>query len=92
MRSRLVRKYWTASDSCPSDMPEAERPEGSLLGPLLLIMYSFRVSKLSICSGKAWYSQTDRHQIEERVRGRKVGRVIIPALAQVPGVRGGGGA
>ena len=52
-RSRLARKYWTASDSCPSDMPDAERPEGSLKGPLLLIMYSFRVSKLSSCSGVA---------------------------------------
>ena len=52
-RSRLVKKYCTASDSCPSDMPDAERPEGSLKGPLLLIMYSLSVSKLSSCSGVA---------------------------------------
>lgn len=52
-RSKLVRKYCTASDSCPSDMPDAARPEGSLKGPLLLIMYSFSVSKLSSCSDVA---------------------------------------
>lgn len=56
-RSRLVRKNWAASDSCPSERPDDERPEGSLKGPLLLIIYSLKVSKLSICSGVAYGSK-----------------------------------